>query len=294
MTAALLLAFLGASPPPVFPASVARVYVDAFVSRGGQPVRGLTASDFELRDDGVPQTVELVALDQAPLTVVLALDTSSSVAGTMLDTLRAAARALVEGLPPRDHVGLLAFSHRLDLIGGPERRREDLLAALGRLKAEGATAMHDAIYAAMRLSSPDERRVIIVFSDGADNRSWLSAADLDDSSRRTGAIVYAVCRTPEEEIQGGGRGRPPQRESGFLREMRLLAESTGGLFLDAQDPAGVAARFRRVLEDMSTRYLLAFTPSGTQPGEHRLDVKVRSGRASVRCRRSYWRRASSG
>jgi Ca-activated chloride channel family protein len=289
MIGTVLLAAVTASPPPVFRASVEKVYVDAFVSRGGQAVRGLRESDFELRDDGVPQAVELVALEQAPLTVVLALDTSGSVAGRMLDALRAAARALVEGLPARDHVGLLTFSHRLDLRAGPQATRAEILGALDHLEATGATALHDAIYAAMRLSSPEDRRLVVVFSDGADNRSWLSADDVREASRRTGAVVYAVCRGPQPAavVDGPLRAPPPARESGSVRELRLLAESTGGLFLDGADPAGVRARFQRVLEDMSTRYLLAFVPTGRRAGTHRLEVKVRAGKGTVRCRRSY-------
>src|SRR5207245_7273565 len=115
----LLAAATPASPPPIFEASVAKVYVDAFATRGGHPVRGLRAEDFELRDDGLPQQVELLGLERAPLTVVLALDVSNSVAGAMLDALRAAGHALVDGLPPRDHVALLSFSHRLDLLAAP-------------------------------------------------------------------------------------------------------------------------------------------------------------------------------
>src|SRR5713101_2888268 len=76
MLGLLLAAVVPASPPPVFEASVAKVYVDAFVTSGDRPVRGLRAEDFELSDDGVPQQVEMVGLEQAPLTVVLALDVS--------------------------------------------------------------------------------------------------------------------------------------------------------------------------------------------------------------------------
>lgn len=290
MTAALLLAVLTASPPPVFGASVEKVYVDAFVTRAGRPVTGLVAADFELRDDGAPQPVELVALEQAPLSIVLALDTSGSMAGTMLEALRAAGHAVVDGLPPWDHVALLSFNHLLELRAPATTDRPSLHRAVDRLEAQGATALRDAIYAAIRLSAPDDRRVVVVFSDGADNLSWLSADDVREASRKTGTTVYAISRTPASK----GADPPPsfgayapQREDGSARELRLLSESTGGMFLEAADPDAVRARFKRIIEEMSTRYLLAFVPKVRREGEHRLDLKVRSGKGSVRCRRSY-------
>jgi VWFA-related protein len=284
MMLALVLAAAAPSPPPVFAAGVEKVYVDAFVTDKGRAVAGLGPEDFDLRDDGVRQSVELVALDQAPITVFLALDTSGSVAGEMLSALRAAARGLVDGLPPWDHVGLLSFSGRLELRAPPSSARPAVQAAIDRLEAGGSTALHDAIYAAMRLSAPDERRVVVVFSDGADNRSWLSAEAVREASGRTGAMVYAVCRTSEADAtpSAPGEAAPPQRETGYVRELRLLAESTGGLFLVGASPATVNARFQRVIADLSTRYLLAFTPSIRREGEHRLQIRSRKGRVRHR------------
>src|SRR5205814_2173122 len=80
----------------------------------------------------------------------------------------------------------------------------------------------------------------------------------------------------------------PPPEAGHRRELRTLAETTGGIFLEATEPAAIRSRFLRVLGDMSTRYVLAFVPTGVAPeGEHRLEVKVRRRGVSVRCRRGY-------
>jgi tight adherence protein B len=285
--AALLLAAGVQASPPVFEASVEKVYVDAFITRRGRAVRGLKQENFELRDNGVVQKVELVALQQAPLTVVLALDTSRSVEGAMLAVLRAAGHALVDGLPPSDHVAVLAFSHRIARLASATADRSAIHRAIDGLEAMGATALRDGLYAAMRLPVPDNRRAVVVFSDGADNRSWLSAEDVREASRRTGAMVYAVCRTGHAAATPTLFGSPPQLETGAARELRLLAESTGGMFMEAADPAAVRERFQRVLEEMGTRYLLAFVPTVGGEGEHRLEVKVRGGRGTVRSRRSY-------
>jgi hypothetical protein len=77
-----------------FPARAERVRIDAYVGRDGRPVEGLTAADFDVRDDGVTQEVRLVEAEEAPLHALLILDTSSSVAGKRLEQLKAAAGTL--------------------------------------------------------------------------------------------------------------------------------------------------------------------------------------------------------
>src|SRR5262245_61749954 len=72
---------------PVFRSGVEVVELDVSVTRGGQPVAGLTAHDFALTDNGVLQVIDSVTLDQLPLSILLALDTSLSVAGDRLKPL---------------------------------------------------------------------------------------------------------------------------------------------------------------------------------------------------------------
>ena len=95
---------------PRFTAAVETVRVDVLVAAGGKPVRGLQASDFELFDNGVRQTVDFAAFEQ-PLNVVLALDMSGSVAGARLADLKRASRLVVDGLRDGDRAALVTFSH---------------------------------------------------------------------------------------------------------------------------------------------------------------------------------------
>jgi len=115
---------------PVFRASVDAVRVDVLVSDGGRPVGGLTASDFELTDNGVPQSIDLVTT-AVSVKVVLVLDASGSVAGEKLGHLKAACRALFRGLRPQDSAALLTFSERLTLVA---RNETDFVHGVG---AEG-------------------------------------------------------------------------------------------------------------------------------------------------------------
>ena len=103
----------GQGQPPVFPARVDTVRLDVSVGREGQLVSGLTAADFEVKDDGVIQDVELVTGSERALQAVLVLDTSSSVAGQRLQRLKNAAGSFIQGLSAEDAASVLAFSHRV-------------------------------------------------------------------------------------------------------------------------------------------------------------------------------------
>src|SRR6187397_891259 len=94
-----------------FSSSTLAVRVDVLVTDGRKPVGGLTAADFELRDNGVLQNIDLVDGSAVPINAVLALDTSASIAGQRQKDLIAAGEALLDGLKPDDRAALTTFSH---------------------------------------------------------------------------------------------------------------------------------------------------------------------------------------
>ncbi len=123
---ALALALVAAAsvqaPPPTFAVDVEAVYVDVFVTEANRPVTGLTEADFEVRDNGARQQVELVAVESLPLTTFLVLDTSGSVEGEKLVQLQAAARALLAGLRPGDEASLVTFDQEIQRARAPHDR----------------------------------------------------------------------------------------------------------------------------------------------------------------------------
>src|SRR5689334_3058476 len=82
-------------PQATFRSGIDVVQLDVSVLRHGKPVRGLTAADFVVTDNGAPQAVDSVVVDQLPLSVQLVLDTSGSVVGSRLNHLIAAADGVV-------------------------------------------------------------------------------------------------------------------------------------------------------------------------------------------------------
>lgn len=123
------------------------------VKRGGKPVAGLAASDFELRDSGVRQQIQAVTYQDVPLSVLLALDGSSSVRGERLAHLKDAATAAVGALRPDDQTAILTFSQRVDLRTSSRRAISRLRRDRERVQVALPAVLHADRRLARRLAS---------------------------------------------------------------------------------------------------------------------------------------------
>jgi VWFA-related protein len=277
---ALLSAATTPQQPPVFRAEVDLVRVEVLVTRKGVPVGGLTAINFELRDNGRAQALELVLEEESPVDTVLVLDMSHSVKGPKLDALKNAARAFLDGLRDGEQAAVLAFREEVHLLQALTPDLARVRRALDEASPRGSTALCDAVYAALRLREPGPRRTaIVVFSDGIENISWLAPAEVVESASRSDAIVYGVA------VRGPGeRGEP------FLRD---VVGATGGRLFEVQSERDLRARFLDVLSDIRSRYVLSYTPAGVDTtGWHSLEVRLRRVKGDVLARPGYWRYAT--
>ena len=292
----LLAAALPVQPqePPSFSAAIEAVYIDAFVTDGTRPVTGLAADDFELRDNGRRQPVELVAVDTLPLTTFVVLDTSGSVKGRRLVQLQAAVRALVNGLPPAEAAALLTFDDEVRLLVPRTTERQRLAEAAAAIRPGGGTSLFDALYAATLLASGRERALLVLFTDGEDTMSWLEAAQVRRVLEESNVLVQAVTVVEGEDPRTRPDWRTNAPESRQAALLRQLAELTGGRVWPAASPDAITDAFLGILEAMKTRYLLRFEPpAGRYEGRHLLEVKLARRRGRVHYRRTYVVRPSS-
>lgn len=269
---ALAVALAGASPhQPSFSTRVDSVRVDVEVKRGGQMLTGLTAGDFEVLDEGVRQTVEIVAPSVAPVSVVLALDSSASLDEKGRAHLSRASLRLIDALQPHESAALVTFSERVAIQSPFTTDAAALRALVAAPAASGDTALNDAAHVAMLLgTSAPGRPIVILFSDGDDTASFLTDQAVVETAQRTGAVVSVVM------LAGEGR------------LLEQLAGVTGGVLVREKSLDRVAERFAELLDGFRSRYLLSFTPRGVaRPGWHKLTVKVKGG-AEVRARTGYW------
>ncbi len=280
---------------PRFKTRVAAVRVDALVTNGRRPVAGLTAANFELRDNGVVQTITDVHHETLPLNIICVLDLSGSVAGQPLEHLKQGVRGLIAALAGADRAALLTFAERIELHTALTADRARLRALVDRVESGGTTALFDAVFAALALRETDEgRTLLLLFSDGRDTSSWLTARKLIDSARRTDVVIYPVTiRTimPLVTVQGKPLIHPRQGSEPSERLLAALAEDTGGRVVYASDEAAVEATFLEVLREFRQRYVLSYAPTGvSDSGWHTIEVKLRGKSGDVRARRGYFAR----
>jgi VWFA-related protein len=296
---AALAAPLPAPQAPTFGVSVESVYVDVFVTDGGAPVLGLTAVDFELKDDGRRQEVEIAGTEEMPLTTLLVLDTSGSVAGEKLEQLREGVRAVLRARGAADTVGLVTFDQEIRVRVPPGSDPALVERALAAAQPGGATALYDALYAGTVLASDRGRSLVVVFTDGEDNLSWLDARAVARVLEVSNVLVQVVgigapdVSEPVSNVARGSYGdirRSPAPEPPHVGLLRRLAESTGGRFWPAGKPRDIAAAFEAMVAAMKTRYVLRFDPGHAhRAGRHEVEVKLRKGRrGKVHCRKAYF------
>ena len=294
---------------PVFRAATRTVPVYATVTDAeGRLVPDLGRDDFEILDNGRPQAISIFANDIQPIMVVMMLDRS----GSMVDNFRRvqeAAEQFVTRLLPADKARIGSFSYRVQVDPRTfTNDRDELLRILYKeLQEPGPTPLWNAVSVGMTaLTRQEGRRVVLVFTDGADrpgnDRSTnISLGDLMKRAREEDVMVYGVGlagRMPMSGMgrRGGGWGRyppPPGGGSPAGRTQRpdeglskLAAESGGGYFeLESTDDLG--ATFARVADELHRQYAMGFSPEKLDGKTHKLEVRVKRPGMTARARKSY-------
>jgi Ca-activated chloride channel homolog len=273
-----------ATAPPLFGANVDLVRLDVSIMRDGRPVRGLGVRDFSIRDRGVRQRVASVLLvDELPVNVVIVLDTSGSVAGERLAQLIVAGNALLGALRHDDRAALITFSRDVRVAVPLTSDRSMLQSALADLKGDGPTAIRDAVWVALQLAPDDNSRsLVLLFTDGVDNASWLSRSSIVAGVRRAGIVIHAVelagnvplePMSPRASIMWPGTiAASPSAAPSFLEE---LVGAAGGRRWSTTASRDLRSLFARAIEEMRARYLVSFYPEGVRrDGWHDLKVSV--------------------
>jgi Ca-activated chloride channel family protein len=269
--AVILAAAALALQPPTFRTRVEVVTVDVSVTRADAPVSGLTADDFVVTDNGIRQRITGVTVARVPLSVTLVLDTSGSVAGRRLDALISASEQTVNELRTSDYVSLITFSSVVARRVALTTNFESLRSALHTVTAAGDTSLRDALFLALQ-TTPHEatRPLLLIFTDGADTSSFLSADEVLESVRHANVVIHAV-----------SFGSQP-----FLAH---ATHEAGGRMWSASSNRDLQTLFRRAVRDMRDRYVLTYTPEGvSRSGWHALSVELERTHGNVVARPGYW------
>jgi Ca-activated chloride channel family protein len=243
--------------------------------RSGRYILGLRREDFAVIDNDRPQKIETFDTVDSPMAAILVLDVSASMQ-TKIDEAARAARAFVKALKPDDRLGLLTFS--TGIVGSVEITldRARIFAGIDAAKPEGDTALYDAIAAAIRrLKGVRQRKTVVVFTDGDDNRSRFSVDQVIGMARGSEVSIYAVA-----EVGGG-----PQQLRTFLDR---LADETGGRFYPIGSIATLSESFAAIVRELRSQYYLTYTPTDRRPRSwHTIAVKVNRPGVVVRAKKQY-------
>ena len=281
---AIAAAVIGTAQQPVFRSTIDVVRLDVSVMNGLAPVTGLTRDQFVVVDNGVPQTIDSVLLENVPLSLTLLLDTSESMRGDRINHLIEAARALIKALHPQDEAALLTFSEPVKLAVPMTRNRNVMLDALGTLTPNGATSLNDAVFLGLQLrpeSVGDATSVLLVFSDGHDTASWLRNGQLLEATRRSSLLLHVIELMPPNYA--------PNTTAQPSELLSALAKAGGGRHWAAQKASDLNDFFGKALNELRARYLLTYSPTGvSREGWHDVKVTLKNARGDVTSRPGYF------
>jgi len=235
-------------------------------------VLGLQKQDFHLIEDGAEQTIAHFSGEDAPLSLVLVFDTSGSM-GDKLRTSRQAALRFLTTMNAQDEAFLIEFSDRAELAVGFTSQIEEIQNSLTAAQPGGLTAMLDAAEMALRQmkKAKKPRKAILIISDGGDNNSRYSAAEIESLVREADVQVYAM-GVFEPSIFSG----LTKEEISGPRLLSELAEQTGGRAFSASDPNDLPNVAVRIGIELRNQYVLAYSPTNRKRDAkyRRVEVKV--------------------
>jgi Ca-activated chloride channel family protein len=244
-------------------------------------VPGLQKDDFEVLDNEKLQALTYFDNEVQSITVVVMLDTSASMTGT-IDLLRKAAEQFLIRLLPADKGRVGAFNDKIQFSSRFTSDRDELISDVKDLDYGNGTRLWDALDASLaELAATEGRRVILVFTDGDDTQSHSSLGHVIDRARSQEVMVYAIGL--ESNYFDGRRMVRSRPDSG----LRKLADETGGGYFELQKTDDLAPTFTRVAQELHSQYVLGFSPQQLDGKVHKLAVRVRQPGLTARARRSY-------
>jgi VWFA-related protein len=250
----------------VYPSARAIINIED-TSPGGLPQ--LTPEDFTVLANGSPaavSSVELANSEDAPLDLVVVIDTSGSMEGAPLASAKAAAKAFINDLPPADRVSIINFGDEVTMALDFTNDRLQAAAAIDGLVARGNTALYQAatVAAIKAGSSMASRRAIVLLSDGADFGGRSIA------TREESIIAVTNAAVPVFAIAFGN-----DLDRAYLQQ---TADVSKGRYLEAPNPQDLQALYAGIGRILRSQYVVTFDAAAiaTTP-QTDLQITLKSG-----------------
>ena len=261
------------SPEDVVVVDTELVLLRASVTdKQGKTVLGLKPENFKIYEDGVQQTLEFFSVEESPVSWALVLDRSGSMMEMMRGVYQASLHVISEGTS-RDEMSIVTFNDKPEITSHFTDDRHALENSTLGLRAQGTTALYDAVSFALDEMKQGRfrKKVLVVVTDGDDNASTLSFRQLIHRVEEEEVIIYTVGMFESPDMSTtkmGGSGSKP--------ELEKLAEATGGAAHFPTDVEGCRRVMKEIALEVSQQYSL-----GYYPGAKDRDGKWRSIRLHV-------------
>ncbi len=255
------------------------------VDRRGNLVTNLTPDDFEIIEDGARQTVQYFVRgdeddDRSRKHLGLMIDTS----GSMLEDLklaRSAAIRFLNLLPEADDITLVDFDTEVRVTRYPQRDFARLVERIRKRKADGWTALYDALGVYLDgADQQDGRKILVVYTDGGDTRSTISFGDALTLLKASQVTVYAVGLV---EHMGSYRHESRMR-------LQQIVETTGGQAFFPSRLEDLDSSYEKVIAEIKAQYHLGYASTNlARDGAWRkVDIKVKRPDVKLRTRKGYF------
>ena len=279
------------SSEPTFKVDVKLVNVYVTVTdQQGAPIGNLTKNDFSLAEDGVPQKISVFSKEsQLPLSIVLAIDTSSSTRKDIRLELEAARKFIHAIIRPQDAISLYAFATDVNEMVSFTSKLHQIDSAINQVQVGGATSLYDAIYLASKaLMKREGRKVLVLITDGGDTASTVDYKEALRAAQQSEALVYSLIDVPVEASAG--------RNTGGEHALIQISNDTGGKYYYVSSVFELDKAFEQISDELRTQYLLAYYPVPRRAASdfRQIDVVAHphqsdaNGQLVVRARRGYY------
>jgi Ca-activated chloride channel homolog len=244
-------------------------------------VPNLIQDDFEILDNDKLQPIVFFDNDVQPITVVVMLDTSGSMTGS-ISLLKSAAEQFLLRLLPKDKGRVGAFNDKIQFSARFTGNRDELVSELKDLDYGNGTRLWDAVSASLdELQGIEGRRVILIFTDGDDTLSKVRLGTVIERARADEVMVYSIGL---ESNYFNGQRQVKSKPDGGLKK---IADETGGGYFELEKTADLAPTFTRVAQELHSQYVLGFAPTLLDNKVHKLTVRMKQPGMTARARRSY-------
>jgi VWFA-related protein len=260
--------------------------------RNGRLVAGLTADDFIVEEDGVPQSIQYFSSEnELPLTLALLIDTSPSVRNVFDEEKRTAKRFLESILRPEDLALVISFDLSVTLMQDFTQSPRLLGAAIDDLELgaqRSGTSLYDAVYLASeeRLDAEAGRKAIVLLSDGEDTTSRVREIESLIAAHGADAVIYSISNVvPRRRGLFGGTQR-----TGDIGTLRKLSEETGGGIFELDDRANFEEIFETIANELRSQYSLGYVSTNSEEGGDYREIRIipKDDDLRIRARKGYY------